>query len=515
MDVARYRLLRGQREIPLRPKSWDVLRFLLEQAGLLVTKEALHREVWADTAVSDDALTKSISELRRALGDTRRTPRFIETVHGRGFRFMAEVREIGDERGDSSGTRFAAVEDSGGEPGVHFVGRQAELRRLQECLRRAGQGERQLVFVTGEAGIGKTTLAEEFLRSPAARGPDVHVLRGQCVQQRGQREPYMPVLEALERILGSPAGPPLIPLFRRMAPCWYAQIPWLLSAAEPLSLPSAMMTAPPERMLREITAFLEALAARATIILVLEDLHWSDSASADLVAFLAERRDPARLLILATFRPAEAATEDHPLREIKQTLRAHRRCLDLALDFLSPANVRDYLRRRFGDGILDLAPLIHRRTDGNPLFVVAVLEELIQRGQLVSTDPGWTLQVAVDGLDLAVPEEGLSFVPSTVARALGRDPEEVEGVAQRLARTFVFLNAVSGEGAGSPARRYDFTHALHHQAIYEQIRLPASAWPTSPPSCPCTSSGVATCAARRSIWRSAPRGPSNSRRLTK
>jgi DNA-binding winged helix-turn-helix (wHTH) protein len=495
MDVARYRLLRGQREIPLRPKSWDVLRFLLEQAGLLVTKEALHREVWADTAVSDDALTKSISELRRALGDTRRTPRFIETVHGRGFRFMAEVREIGDERGDSSGTRFAAVEDSGGEPGVHFVGRQAELRRLQECLRRAGQGERQLVFVTGEAGIGKTTLAEEFLRSPAARGPDVHVLRGQCVQQRGQREPYMPVLEALERILGSPAGPPLIPLFRRMAPCWYAQIPWLLSAAEPLSLPSAMMTAPPERMLREITAFLEALAARATIILVLEDLHWSDSASADLVAFLAERRDPARLLILATFRPAEAATEDHPIREIKQTLRAHRRCLDLALDYLSPANVRDYLRRRFGDGILDLAPLIHRRTDGNPLFVVAVLEELIQRGQLVSTDPGWTLQVAVDGLDLAVPEDllemvgaqftrlgpdergvleaasvaGLSFVPSTVARALGRDPEEVEGVAQRLARTFVFLNAVSGEGAGSPARRYDFTHALHHQAIYEQI----------------------------------------------
>ena len=495
LDVARYRLLRGMREIQLRPKSWDVLGFLVKHPGLLVTKDALHREIWSDTAVSDDALTKSISELRRALGDTRRTPRFIETVHGRGFRFVAEVREIGDEGADSSGSRSPAGEESGGEPGIHFVGRQAELRRLHDCLRRAGQGERQIVFVTGEAGIGKTTLAEEFLRSPAARGRDVHVLRGQCVQQHGQREPYMPVLEALERILGSPAGPPLIPLFRRMAPCWYAQIPWLLSEAEPLTLPSAMMTAPPERMLREIAAFLEALAARTTIILVLEDLHWSDSASADLVAFLAERRDPARLLILATFRPAEAATEDHPIREIKQTLRAHRRCLDLALDYLSPSNVRDYLRRRFGDGILELAPLIHRRTDGNPLFVVAVLEELIQRGQLVSTDSGWTLQVSVDGLDLAVPEDlldmvtaqfarlgpdergvleaasvaGLSFVPATIARALGRDPEDVEGVAQQLARTFVFLSAVGGEGAGSPARRYDFTHALHHQAIYEQI----------------------------------------------
>ena len=116
-------------------------------------------------------------------------------------------------------------------------------------------------------------------------------------------------------------------------------------------LPGTMVTAPPERMLREIGAFLESWASRSTIVLVLEDLHWSDNATATLLSFLAERRDPARLLIIGTFRPAEASTHDHPIREVKQTLRARRRCVDLALDYLSAADVRAYLRGRFGDAV--------------------------------------------------------------------------------------------------------------------------------------------------------------------
>src|SRR4029453_13305468 len=118
------------------------------------------------------------------------------------------------------------------EPAVRFVGREAELRRLHEALRKARQGERQLVFITGEAGIGKTTLLEEFLCSSVSAGSDLHVLQGQCIQQHGQREPYMPVLEALERVLSAPEGAALIPQFRRTAPCWYVKIPWLISHCE-------------------------------------------------------------------------------------------------------------------------------------------------------------------------------------------------------------------------------------------------------------------------------------------
>jgi predicted ATPase len=305
----------------------------------------------------------------------------------------------------------------------------------------------------------------------------------------------MPVLEALERALSSPVGPPLIPQFRRMAPCWYVQIPWLLSEGEPPGFHGALISAPSARMLREIGAFLESIAARSTVVLLLEDLHWSDNATADLLSFLAERRDPARLLIIGTYRPVEASTQDHPIREVNRTLRTHRRCIDLALDYLSASDVRQYLHRRFGDEVQDLGPLIHRRTDGNPLFVVAIVEELIRLGQLIPSEGGWVLGVAADRVDRGVPQDlvemvtaqfqrlsadersileaaavaGVSFAPWTVARALGRDPEDVDAVAQQMARSRLFICVASRAEDRGSGKRYDFFHALHHQVIYEQV----------------------------------------------
>src|SRR5262245_14063375 len=161
MDIGRHRLWRDEQEIPLRPKAWDVLCYLLERPGLLVTKDVLHRAIWPDTAVSDDTLTKVIAELRQVLGDNPRPPRIIETVHGRGFRLVAEVRGLGNEPGGpTAGGDGAGPTAPRGEVTPAFVGRQPELARLDECLRLAAQGTRQLVFITGEAGIGKTTLVE-------------------------------------------------------------------------------------------------------------------------------------------------------------------------------------------------------------------------------------------------------------------------------------------------------------------------------------------------------------------
>lgn len=495
LEVDRHRLWRGEQEIPLRPKSWDALCYLVARPGLLVTKEALHREIWPDTAVSDNTLTQVITELRQALGDNPRTPRIIETVHGLGFRFVAEVRSLGNETGRPTSAAAGSASTAAslrGETASAFVGRRAELVRLHECLNLAGQGARQLVFITGEAGIGKTTLSESFLRAAASWDPSISILQGQCIQQHGPREPYMPVLEALERILRSSRGTMLIPLLRRVAPCWYAQIPWLLAEGELPEFQGAMMNAAPQRMLRELCAFLESMAAQSTVVLLLEDLHWSDHATTDLLSFLAERRDPARLLIIATYRPTEVSMQDHPIREVRQTLRSHGRCVDLALPYLSAADLREYLHHRFGELAQDLAPLIHARTDGNPLFAVAIVEEMIRRRQLTNTDRGW---VVADRLDLGVPDDltemvalqfhglgsdertvleaasvaGVTFAPWTVARAVGRDVEAVEAIAQQLVRSQLFLTVPGHAEDHASVRLYEFFHALHHKVIYEQV----------------------------------------------
>jgi len=498
MDLARERLWREERAIRLRPKSWDVLRYLVERPGLLVTKEAIHQEVWGGTAVSDDTLTQSIGELRRVLTDDPRKPRFIETVHRRGFRFIAQVERVAgaSEAGAPAvGTASSTVVGAMADPAFPFVGRESVLSRLNECLRRAREGTRQLVFITGEAGIGKTSLAEAFLRSPALRGPDVLALHGQCIQQHGEREPYMPILEALERVLSSPAGEALRPQVRRVAPCWYAQMPALFSDSRPDELGALPINAPPERMLREGAAFLELLAARSTLVLLLEDLHWSDPATADLLSYVAQRQQPARLLIIGTYRPAEAGAYEHPIREVKQTLRVRRRCIELGLGYLSLPDIREYLGARFGDEMPALAQLVHERTDGNPLFVVAIVEELIRRGQLTETGGRWVLSVPEGGPAPTVPDDlmdmmasqlhslgaeqrsmlevasvvGARFDLHTVSRALGADVEDVEALAQGMARSRLFLSFSGHAEVTAVAQPYEFIHSLHRHMIYEQI----------------------------------------------
>src|SRR5262249_23178112 len=141
-----------------------------------------------------------------------------------------------------------------------------------------------------------------------------------------------------------------------------------------------------ERMLREMAEALEALAAEVTLVLVLEDLHWSDYSTLDLVSALARRRQPARLLLLATYRPAEAVLSGHPLRAVQQELQPRRLGHELALGSLSEAAVAEYLSARFPGGLPDgLARLLHQRTEGHPLFLVHLVDDWLVQGLLASS----------------------------------------------------------------------------------------------------------------------------------
>jgi predicted ATPase len=197
-----------------------------------------------------------------------------------------------------------------------LVGRDAELDRLRASLERALDGRRQVVFVTGEAGIGKTALVEGFLLRAAA-DPQVWVARGQCLEQFGSGEAYMPALEAVSRLCQEPGRERFIDLLRRHAPTWLLQTPWLLSASELEALRrSAHGTR--ERMLREIVEAIEALTADTPLALAFEDLHWSDYSTLDLISYLARRRERARLLVIGVYRSMEAILQEHPLISVKQ-----------------------------------------------------------------------------------------------------------------------------------------------------------------------------------------------------
>ena len=231
----------GERRLRLTPKVFAVLRHLVQHADRLITKEELFSAVWGETIVSEATLASCIRDLRKALGDSSRTPRYIQTAHRRGFRFIGPIAaSMHRPRRHEPAVPPVARDGQGRGPTVLstmsslaplLVGRAAELARLHARLASAIDGQRQLVFVTGEPGIGKTTLVETFL-SQIAVGHGPRVARGQCVEQYGAGEAYLPVLEALARWGREPGGERLVQVLKQHAPTWLVQLPALLTDQE-------------------------------------------------------------------------------------------------------------------------------------------------------------------------------------------------------------------------------------------------------------------------------------------
>src|SRR5262245_54233328 len=204
LDPQTGRLWRGNHPVALRPKAWAMLRYLLERPGELVAKDELQAAVWGDTCVSDDTLTRTLAELRRALHDDAKAPRIIETVHRRGVRFVARLRRRGVE--DRAAVPHPSSEGVFGGKSAALVGRDAELARLGALFHDASTGHRQVVFIEGEPGIGKSAIVEAFAQTAHASQSSVLIAYGQCIEQYGEREPYMAVLEALERLNQNSSG---------------------------------------------------------------------------------------------------------------------------------------------------------------------------------------------------------------------------------------------------------------------------------------------------------------------
>jgi DNA-binding winged helix-turn-helix (wHTH) protein len=153
LDLANERLWYGDQARALRPKTFALLRYLAEHPGQLLTKAALLEAIWPETAVSEVVLSVCIRELRQALGDDAKTPHFIETVHRRGYRFIGRLPLGGP----------SAPHSSAPAPPPPLVGREHALQAMHRALATALTGVRQILFVTGEAGLGKTTLVDAFL----------------------------------------------------------------------------------------------------------------------------------------------------------------------------------------------------------------------------------------------------------------------------------------------------------------------------------------------------------------
>jgi tetratricopeptide (TPR) repeat protein len=251
-------------------------------------------------------------------------------------------------------------------------------------------------------------------------------------------------------------------------------------------------------MLREICQALAAVSARTPLLLILEDLHWGDSSTLDLISALARHRAPAKIMLLATYRPSDVAGNASPLDALKRDLVARHLGREIVLPPLTDAEIAQYLADGQSAATVpdELASLLHRHTEGNPLFMIAVLEHMVETGLVEHEQGGWRLRCPASEIAVQVPETlrqmigaqierlsaqeqrvlevaaiaGMTFVAAIRAPTANLDPVPFDECCDELARRNHILRLAGTQELpdGQVVQRYEFVHALYREVLYER-----------------------------------------------
>jgi tetratricopeptide (TPR) repeat protein len=376
--------------------------------------------------------------------------------------------------------------------GSRRPGREKERAELWKAYREASRGHGLLSCLAGEPGIGKTTVAEEFL-DELAHGPGgCFVARGRCSERLAGSEAYLPLLEALESLLRGPNQAAAARAMKALAPAWFAQV----ASAEKQPQTQSVSQ---EQLKRQLAALFRELSRVSPVVLFLDDLHWADASTIDLLAYLATKFGELRLLVITSYRPSDLLLAKHPFASLKLELEGRGDCREMRIGFLTPEDVGAYLASEFPARNFppSLAQLLHARTEGNPLFLVNLVSDLRDRQLIAQQDGAWILRATLEGRELELPAsirsvierkrerlstdeqqllaaasvQGFDFDSAVVAEILGLDVADVEDRLAVLERVHRFVGG-AGETEfpdGAVSSHYRFVHVLYQNAFYDAL----------------------------------------------
>jgi ATP/maltotriose-dependent transcriptional regulator MalT len=342
--------------------------------------------------------------------------------------------------------------------GTRLVGREAEFAALRDELKRARAGEPAAMLVGGEAGVGKTRLVEEFIGYAKAEG--AQVLTGQCLELGEEGPPFAPFAAALRDLL------------RRAGPAAFAgheqEFARLLPELGPVG-PEAVVDAQRGSLFELVAGLFTRLAADRPLVFVIEDLHWADRSTRDLIAFLVRSARTARTLLLSTYRSDELH-RGHPLRPFLAELDRVRDVQRVELDRLDRDGTGEILAQLFGgEQPPRLVDEIHGRAQGNPFFT----EELVASG-----DTSGTLDMSDTLRDLLLAR--VDSLPEPAQRVLRIAAAGGSRIGHELLAEVAELphgeleNALRGAVAAQmlvagPDGGYEFRHALVREAVHDDL----------------------------------------------
>ena len=458
LDEINARLMRDGQPLPVAPTPFALLCALVRQSGSLITKGALLDAVWGHRYVSDSVLKTAISELRTALGDdARQSSLHRDGVSARVSIHRSRERDAARATGRGAGHRRHPRMASS-----------VAATRCRGCIARGTLRWPASGPSCGSPEIRASARRRWSITSSRSCATSASVVAN-ASSSTVHGEPYLPILDALGELCR--ADPTASELLRTVAPFWLLQLPWLTTVEERETLRRELAGARPDRMLRELGEFFDRYTEQRPLVLVTEDLHWSDHATIQLMDYIARRRGHARLMWLATFRLAEVVAHDHPLKAVRNELRLHGLCDEIVLDPFSEEEVAAYVAQRAPSLAATESDVraLHARTDGLPLFVAQLVADLAARKSLDRAD-----ESAATLLErMAIPENlaaiidhyiarltleqrsvleaaavcGVEFRVETLATVLEQDVASVAAICDALARALLWVSQ-SDEDAG-------------------------------------------------------------------
>ena len=349
-----------------------------------------------------------------------------------------------------------------------FVGRAAELRRLREALDSARDGRAAARFVSGEAGIGKSRLVNEFLAEAHRAG--AIVARGESVPLGDSGLPYAPFVAAVRGLVGE-LPPGRVDEVIGPARSAFAYLrPDLLQDPAPPRDASPGVGEGKARLFETVLGLLRRTAEEAPMVLVLEDLHWADASTRDLLRFLVRSTGSDRILLVVTYRSDELHRR-HPLRPLLAELSRLGGVDRIELGGLDAGESAAQVRAILGDrATTEIAEAVHRRSAGNPFFA----EELLAAGAASLALPRTLRDMLADRLrDLDADAQAVMRVAAVggarVDHRLLAEVVELDEPALTEAVRQAVEHQLLVPTAPDEAPGYLFRHALVQEAVYEEL----------------------------------------------
>lgn len=488
----------------LAPKDCQVLCCLLEQPLAIVSKEEFFETVWPNTIVSEGVLKASIKRIRRILCDDYSNPIFIETLRGRGYRFICETHENNSryehKKVVSSPSAYRNVSSlntiKGTSRSEYIVGRNSQLRIMVEQLSLAVNGTCRAVFVSGKAGMGKTALVRKFVDDCAGRD-DITIVHGQCNKFAETSEACLPFLMVLENLSDIYDELEFKSLLHTYAPMWLLHLPWLLKDDERELLAAELQGVSNTRMMREMSVLIEVISLNTPIVWIMEDLHWSDLQTLGILSHILQKITKAKVLIVGTFRLQKPFT-DH-FSKFYIDLLTNKKCVELQISCLRIKDIHNYLKLcgMSGEHVDAVGAWLYKNTEGHPLFMQNLYRYVLEEGWLVCHGNAFTEKIVSNQMARVIPRNLRELINCQIDRLEEKDQMflefisvfgmrfntfdldceditlalSIEQSAERLTKGYEFLQR-AGSKPSSEGRidtEYCFTHSWFQKIAYERL----------------------------------------------